>query len=163
MPRRISNVISAAILALAVLFSVGCASVKSTAQYYIPYTTKVYPPKAPKAEVPILGKAPKDQYEAIGKLAFQTTRGWSFLLKSMEYNARIHGADAVLVKNVNTRQERQYNYVPPQMDWIPQTYYYQKGNKTYGGTNWIPFYRPGYVSQWIEDITAIDAEMIILK
>ena len=30
-------------------------------------------------------------------------------------------------------------------------------------THWTPFFRPGYTQRWVNDITAIDAEMIVLE
>lgn len=144
----------------------GCASVKSTAIYYTPYTAKYYPPKPPDAPIPILGKAPSgERYKAIGRLAFETDQGWNFLRRSMIYNAQANGADAVILKNVNSRQQVSLVEVPPQTDWIPTTGYYQrcKNGRVYSYTNWVPFFRPGYVQPVVDTITGIDAEMIVTK
>ncbi len=143
----------------------GCASVQSTAIYYTPYTAKYRPPKPPETPIPILGRAPKEGYTAIGRLAFETDEGWRFLRKSMIYNAQINGADAVILKGVNTRQLRYLTQVPPQVDWVPVGNYYRNcdNGEIYGGTNWVPFFRPGYVQENIENITAIDSEMIVFK
>ena len=159
---RILPVLAAA-LALSLLG--GCASVRSTAIYYTPYTAKYRQPKPPGTLIPILGKVPKEGYTAIGRLAFETDLGWNFLRKSMIYNAQITGADAVILKGVNMRQQRYLTQVPPQVDWIPVGNYYRncRDGETYGGTNWVPFFRPGYVQENIENITAIDSEMIVLK
>ena len=153
----------AAVGLFAVLFA-GCTSVQSTAQYYMPYTTKVYPPKPPDTVIPILGKAPPEKYTTIGKLAFETDLGWKFLRKSMIYNAQVNGADAVVLKNVATREKLNTVQVPPRVDYYPvQNYYRGKHGKVYGSTQWIPFFQPGYTQQWIDQITAIDAEMIVTK
>lgn len=160
----LSNAFWLGAFALASLILTGCASVKSTAQYYVPYTTKVYPPKTPETVIPILGKAPPEKHQAIGRLSFETDLGWKFLRKSMIYNAQVNGADAVILKNVSTRDRLSTMQVPPRMDFIPVSNYYQgRHGKVYGYTQWIPYYQPGYTQQWIDQITAIDAEMIVIK
>ena len=164
MSLRFSTAIFAAGRAALVLgLLAGCASVKSTAMYYTPYTAKLYPPKPPEAPIPILGKAPPERYTTIGRLAFETDQGWNFLRKSMVYNAQANGADAVVLKKVNSRQQLYLTEVPPQTDWVPVTNYYQKcrDGETYSYTNWVPFFRPGYVREDVAEITAIDSEMIM--
>ena len=93
----------------------GCASVKSTAAYYTSYSTGVYPAKPPEAAIPILGKFPSRPYTTIGRLAFESDRGWRFLRKSMVYNAQVHGADAVVLKSATMRREVSFQHVPPQV------------------------------------------------
>jgi len=147
----------------------GCASVKDTAQYYVSYTTRTFPPKPKDAPIQILGKRPAERYQVIGRLAFESPHGWKFMRRSMEYNARMNGADAVLLKDESSRTETYVQDVPPRMDWVPVSTWVGTGNrkgKNNGGyyvTNYVPVFRPGYtqVSQvnWI----AIDAEMLVLK
>lgn len=164
MKSRFSNAIWGGALALVSLFAVGCASVESTTQFYMPYTTKTYPPKPPETPIPILGKAPPERFTKIGRLAFETDLGWKFLRKSMIYNAQVHGADAVLLKNVSTREKLNTVQVPPRIDYYPvQNYYRGRHGKVYGSTQWIPYFQPGYTQQWVDQITAIDAEMIVTK
>ena len=83
MSGRFSNAIWFGLLIAVSLFGVGCASVESTTQFYMPYTTKTFPPKSPETVIPILGKAPPESYSKIGRLAFETDLGWKFLRKSM--------------------------------------------------------------------------------
>lgn len=161
---RYSNGIFRALLALGTLAMVGCASVPSSAQFYVPYTTKIHPPKSPETVIPILGKFPKERHTAIGRLAFESDQGWNYLRKCMIYNAQVNGADAVVLKSVSTRQQTNFYQVPPSVDYIPSTGYYQgKHGKTYSYTNWIPFYRPGYTQAYTSNITGIDSEMVVLK
>ena len=152
-------------LFLLILGISGCTTVESTSVYYMPYTTKAYPPKPPDAPIPILGKAPPERYTAIGKLEFSTDLGWRFLHKSMVYNAQRNGADAVILKKFTSRRDVVYTEVPPRMDWMPVPGGYYRNNKgqTWSYTNWVPIYRPGYIQPWMNEITAIDAEMIVLK
>lgn len=142
-----------------------CTTVQSTAQYYLPYSTQTFPPKPKEAEIPILGKAPAERHTAIGRLKFETDRGWRFLRRSMEYNARVHGADAVVLKAVSERRQMEIVQVPPRVDWVPAGGYYQKceNGRVYGYTNWVPIFQPGYTFPVIDAITGIDAEMIVLK
>jgi hypothetical protein len=95
----------------------GCATVNSTAVYYTSYSTRVYPAKPAEAAIPILAKFPSSPYTAIGKLAFESDRGWLFLRKSMIYNAQVHGADAVVLKSATTRREVFLRRISPQVDW----------------------------------------------
>ena len=141
----------------------GCASVKSTAQYYMPYTAKYFPPKTKDTPIPILGRAPREPYTAIGKLAFETDLGWNFLRKSMIYNAQMNGADAVILKKTNSRKETSLVNVPPRMDYIPSTSYYRdRCGRLQAYTNWIPIFQPGYVMPVTDTIMGIDSEMIVL-
>ncbi len=94
----------------------GCATVNSTAAYYTSYGSRVYPAKPAAAVIPILTKFPSSPYTAIGRLAFESDRDWLFLRKSMVYNARVHGADAVVLKSATTRREISFRQVPPQVD-----------------------------------------------
>jgi hypothetical protein len=94
-------------------------------------------------------------------LAFESGRGWLFLRKSMVYNARVHGADAVVHRSANTRYEISFRQVPPQMDWVPIRSRRGKDGKVH--SHRVPFVRPGYTQRWVEVITAIDAEMIVLE
>lgn len=162
---KYSMAIFRGVLGLGLFAMVGCASVQSTAQYYVPYTTKTYPPKAPDQPMPILGKFPRDQrYVVIGRLAFESDQGWNFLRQSMVYNGQIHGADAVVLKSVSTHQQTNLYQVPPRVDYAPSTGYYRgRHGKTYTYTNWIPYYQPGYTGAYTSNITGLDSEMIILK
>lgn len=146
----------------------GCASVKSTADYYIPYTTKNYPPKPEDYSIPILGRPPDRRYETIGRLAFRSDLGWKFMRQSMLYNARIHGADAILLKGSDSKKEIDYTYIPPRFDWIPVSspiVIERKGKRRYYGSSisYIPILEPGYVRPWINTSFGIDAEMIVFK
>jgi len=162
---KYSNAISRTLLLLLGFGAmVGCATVQSTAQYYVPYSTKVYPPKPPDQPVPILGKFPRERYTVIGRLAFESDQGWNFLRKSMVYNGQIHGADAVVLKSVTTRQQTNLYSVPPRVDYAPSTGYYRsKHGKVETYTTWIPYYQPGYTGAYTSSITGLDSEMIVLK
>ena len=165
MTARHSMLIFRVLLAGAVLGSlVGCASVESTSVYYLPYSTKVYPPKPPETPIPILGRMPREPHTVIGRLAFETDQGWRFLRRSMIYNAQVNGADLVVLKNVTTRRETTLVQVPPQVDWVPVPNYYEtKKGRVRSYTNWVPFFRPGYVQPVVDTVTGIDAEMVVLE
>lgn len=122
--------------------------------------------------VPILGKAPDRPHKTIGRLAFSSTLGFRFMRKSIEYNARIHGADAVILRGMDSDTQVFLTEVPPSWDYVPYTSYvpyYVEGKKgqvytKYSSvTNWQPVFRPGYVSPESVTTTAIDAEMIVFK
>ncbi len=152
------------ILALVVALLSGCASVSSTSAYYVPATTRTFLAKAKDAEIPIVGKAPKQRHEVIGRLAFESDQGWKFLRASMVYNARVHGADLVVLKSAKSRSRVTCTDMPSQWDWYPVLNYSRNNDgQIYGSTVWVPQFRPGYVQRWVDEITAIDADMIVLK
>lgn len=142
-----------------------CTSVSSTADYYVAYTTKTYPPKPKEAVIPILGKAPSRPHRIIGRLAFSTSRGFKFLRESMLYNARANGADAVVLNDTASWNQLGIVNVPPSFNYYPvagPVYYGRGGCATYG-TTWIPSYQPGYSYPVVTTISAIDSEMIVFE
>lgn len=162
MARHLANHILIPLLALGLLG--GCASVKDTARYYVSYTAEVFPPKPPDAPIPILGKLPKEKHTVIGALKFESDQGWKFMRRSMIYNAQANGADAVVLKATNNRRELSLIEVPPQMDWVPVSNWYRdKKGRVYGNTTWVPFFQPGYVRPYVQEITGIDARMVVFK
>ncbi len=148
--------------AFALLALGGCASVEGTAIYYTPTTLNFYPPKPKDWPVPILGKAPNESYQTIGRLAFQSDLGFRFMRRAIEYNARVNGADAVILKDVAGRREVFLTRVPPRVDWVP---FYGGGPYGYYGPGFVryyPIWQPGYVQANEALITSIDAEMIVV-
>lgn len=161
------------LLILAALLT-GCASVSSTSQFYFPVTTTVYPPKPKDWPIPILGKAPDRPYKTIGRLAFQSDQGWRFMRESMVYNARANGADAVVLKKAQSKEQVNFTEVPPRTDWVPMpgpvvAVNNGGGKKNCNNTSYVsypyymPVYQPGYVRRWVQTIIGIDAEMIVVK
>ncbi len=160
------------LLSITLLGLSGCATMESTAVHYTPYTLDQYPPKPKDAFVPILGKAPERSHETIGRLAFSSTNGTNFMRRSMEYNARMQGADAVILHYMDSDTQVYLTEVPPSWDYVPYTVKepYQvvgKKGKVYtkysSYTDWQPVFTPGYLSQQSVTTTAIDAEMIVFK
>ncbi|MFZ4777434.1 MAG: hypothetical protein ACOYM3_18865 [Terrimicrobiaceae bacterium] len=151
----------------------GCASVSSTSQFYFPSTTDVYPAKPKDFPIPILGKAPDKPYKVIGNLNFRSNLGWKFMRESMLYNARANGADAVILKKSESKNQVNVTEVPPRMDYVPMpgpVIAVNNGGKKCGGNPtyvsypyYMPVYQPGYTRRWMETIIGIDAEMIVLK
>ncbi len=151
-------------------FFAGCASVKSTAIYYVPTTVEVFPPKPKDYRMPILEKEPDRQYRTIGNFAFETALGYRFSREAILYNARVNGADAVILKDVSGRRELYLTRVPPRVDYVPVGGYYggygRRGYGGYGGFGYaayFPIYQPGYVRADEEVITSVSAEMIRLR
>jgi hypothetical protein len=122
------------------LLLAGCASVESTSVYY--KSLRNFPAKRPDAQIPILTNRPTRPFRVIGRLAFESDRGWNFLRKSMIYNAQIHGADAVWLKRSSSRRKVTFQHVPPRLDW---------------GL----YMRPEPPIRWVSDLTTIDAWMIV--
>lgn len=152
----------------------GCVSVSSTSQFYFPVTTDVYPPKPKDFPIPILGKAPDKPCKIIGRLTFRSDLGWKFMRESMIYNARANGADAVILKKAESKNQMNFAQVPPRTDWIPMpgpvVAVNNGGGKKHCNNQtyvtypyYMPVYQPGYTRQWVQTIIGIDAEMIVLK
>jgi hypothetical protein len=155
-------------IAFAVFALAGCVSVSSTADFYLAETTEVFPPKPKDAPIPILGSSPKQPYKVIGRLAFRSDLGWKFMRESMLYNARANGADAVILRSSDSRQQERFMQVPPRTDWVAvpgPVFVEKKKNKTYYQTapSYIPVFRPGYVERFVDTIIGIDSEMIVFK
>lgn len=87
--------------------------------------------------------------------------------ESMVYNARLHGADAVLLVSANSKKELYPIQVPPRYNWVPISgpVIINKKNNTYcyAGPSYIPIFEPGYTRWWTNVIIGIDAEMIVFK
>lgn len=158
----------------AIAILAGCASVSSTSQFYFPTTTDVFPPKPKDVPIPILGKAPDRPYRVIGRLAFRSDLGWRFMRESMVYNARANGADAVILKNADSKQQVNYTEVPPRTDWVQVpgpvvAVNNGRGNNCNQNVSYVsyptymPIFQPGYVRRWVQTIIGIDAEMIVMK
>jgi hypothetical protein len=153
------------VVPVALLLS-ACASVKSTAVFYTPTTSVFYPPKESQEVVPILNETPSRSYTEIGRFAFQTELGYSFVQRALEYNAQRAGADAVIIKKYQSWSVPSYYTVPPVYGWIPVGGYYGGCGRWGGG--WyeggaIPFAYPGYTGVTYQNFIGVDARMIVFR
>jgi len=153
---------------LLLTFVSGCASVSSTSIHYLSLTPEAYPPKDKDAVIPLLAEKPDRTFKPIGRFQWETPRDWRFIRRSLEYNARVNGADAILLKDRESFHETVLTDVPPSVQMIPVTRYIAVpyGGKR-GGWRWVPviryqpFIRPGYVDERVTHWNIVDAEMII--
>lgn len=141
----------------------GCAGVKSTAVFYTPSTTVVYPPKPDQAVIPIMNQPPSRPYAEIGRFSFQTGVGYPFLMRAVEYNAHRVGADAVLIREIKSWTIPRPYLVPPTLGWIPVGGWYGGCGGYYGGATAVPVWSPGYTVMNYDSVTGIDARMIIFR
>jgi hypothetical protein len=160
-----------------------CETVSSTSQFYRPTTTQVYPPKPKDYPIPILGAAPKQKYEVVGRLSFSAGRGYGYMIKAIEYNARQAGADAAILVDSSSNAQ-QYTYtIPGYVTTQPVTTYstgsaygsanyYGAGGYGHGtgsaygsstSTTYVPVYNPGYTGVGTVVRHSIDALMIVFK
>ena len=161
------------------LFLTGCESVSSTSQFYRPTTARVYPAKPKDYSVPIFSKPPDCAYTEIGRLSFTANAGYDFMIRSIQYNTRLHGGDAAIMLHENTEQ-RPYNYyVPGYTSYVPvTTYSFGTANSRYCGpggpgrstesgtvtsTTYLPAFNPGYMSVGMLTLRTIDASIIRYK
>jgi|GEM_PF-6934273 len=87
------------ILVLMLFFS-ACGVQRST-RYYWPTVAQTFPPKSPTTRLPILNKPPKQPYVVIGTMSFDCKPDeMNDLYKILQYNARRHGADAIIMKMI---------------------------------------------------------------
>ena len=150
------------LLALPLLME-GCASVKSTAVFYTPATSVMYPPKPRGAVIPILDRPPSRPYAEIGRFSFQTGLGYPFMMRALEYNARRVGADAVILRESKSWVVPHPYAVPPTLGWIPVAVGYGGCGGYYGGTTAVPVWYPGYTGVNYDSMTGIDARMIVFR
>jgi hypothetical protein len=78
----------------------------------------------------------------------------------MIYNAQIHGADAVLLRSATTRREVKIQHLPPRVDYYRAS---RRGEHGKIETHLVPYWRTEYPQRWVNDITAIDAQMIVFE
>lgn len=150
----------------------GCSSLQDTRVFYTPSTGQFYPPLAKDAPVPVLTEPPAWPHRVIGRFVAQSDRGYPFLYRAMLYNARLQGADAVVLRQLAFDTRRTYSYIPPSWRNMPVTnvYYAQVQNKkgkwqtvpqTY--TTFVPIFQPGRTvaadAQW----TDVTAEMVVRR
>lgn len=122
--------------------------------------------------MPVLAEAPPWPHKVIGRFAAQSDRGYAFLYKAVLYNARLQGADAVILRRQAFDLRRIYNEIPASWENIPQTNVFYQTVKNNNGdwvtvpqtyTTFVPVFRPArtVVSdvQWVE----LEAEMIVRR
>lgn len=157
---------------LVAVAAAGCAPLSETAVFYTPVSDRSYPPKTKKEEVPVLSEPPGWPHRVIGRFAMQSDRGARFVNKAMLYNARLQGADAVVVRKQGSELRQNFNYIPPGWESIPQSnVIYQQVKNSEGQwvtvpqvyTVMVPVFRPGRTvvdeSQW----TDVSAEMVVRR
>jgi hypothetical protein len=171
-------------ITLALAACTGCETVSSTAEYYRPMTTQTFPPKPKDYKAPVLGTPPDRPYQVIGELSFSAGRGYGYMIKAIEYNARKAGADAAIMLS-SSSSEHQYTYtVPGYTTTTPVTtyssgsaygsanyygsdgYYGSGSGSAYGSsvsTTYVPVYHPGYTGIGTAVRYSIDAQMIVYK
>lgn len=163
--------ISLSILILGCFFLLlqGCAGVSSTTDHYVAMTLEKYPPKPKEQEIPLLGKNPDCPWKLIGRFEWETYRNWRFILRSLEYNARLNGADAIVLRKKKIFHETTLTDVPPTIEMMPITRYeyVQTGPNNNRRVvmvpveTYVPIYVPGYVNENIIAWTRVEADMIV--
>lgn len=146
-----------ALAVLAVLIT-GCASVSSTTIFYTPTSNVVYPPKPKGWVVPVMAKPPGRPYAEIGRFAFQSDLGYPFMMKALEYNARMAGADAVILSSSKSWSLPSGYNVPTTVGWLPA---WSGCGGWYGGA--VPVVYPGYSGVTYNTFTGIEARMIVYR
>ena len=163
---------TARVLVLFVALLAGCAPLSETTVFYTPVSDRYYPPKTKKTEIPVLSKPPAWPHRVIGRFAMQSDRGYRFVHKAMLYNARLQGADAVVIGKLVQDVRETYNYIPPRWESVPQSnVFYQQVQNSQGQwvtvpqvyTTYVPVFRPGRTvvndSEWAD----VTAEMVVRR
>lgn len=160
------------LMLLPVLAAAGCTPLSETTAYYTPVSGRYYPPKDKREMIPVLSEPPGWPHRVIGRFAMQSDRGYPFVQKAILYNARLQGADAVILRKVGFDVRETYNHIPPGWDSVPQSnVFYQQVKNNQGQwvpvpqfyTTYVPVFRPGRTvvsnRQWVE----VDAEMVVRR
>jgi hypothetical protein len=137
--------------------------VKSTTAFYTPTTTTFYPPKDKHVVIPIMGEPPSQPYREIGRFAFQSDMGYPFMMKAIEYNARLAGADAVYIKESKNWTVPYAYTVPTTVSWVPVGGWYGGGCGGWYGGAVVPITYPGYTGVSYQSFMGIDARMLVFK
>jgi hypothetical protein len=167
--RKWRGVFTAVLVLGGVGFFNGCASVRSTTVHYLPATMETFPPKEPGTPIPLLSGPPKQDHKVIGTFAWETDHDWSFIRRSLEYNAQRAGADAMILRERETFRETTLVDIPPQMRWIPRVRYVRvtsgSGNnrttRVVPVVRYWPIVRPGGVVSNTETWNNVSVDMIV--
>ena len=151
---------------------VSCASLRDTTVFYTPLRDRYYPPKEKDVSIPVLAESPEWAKEVIGRFAMVSDRGYPFIYRALIYNARLQGADAVILERLAFDTRTSYNHIPPGWENIRRTSFYERRAKNKKGewvtslqpyTNFVPVFRPGRTvtreAQWTE----VTAEMVVRR
>ncbi len=157
------------LLPLFLIFA-GCQSLRDTEIFYTPTSQKNYQPLTKDTPVAILSEPPPWPHRTIGRFAMQSPRGYRFVQRALLHNARLRGADAVVLRKLAFDLRRTYNYIPPQWETIPQTNVFYQSVKNDKGqwvtvpqtyTTFVPIFRPARTM--ISDVqwTDVEADMVV--
>ena len=97
----------------------GCGDVKRSSRYYEPIIVG-HTAKHGNVPIPVLKTPPKRPYQVVGKMVFETDEGINFVYRSLRYNARVNGADAVIMRMTPKRPDLMDAFVEAQMIVFPQ-------------------------------------------
>lgn len=137
-----------------VLFFAGCQTVEETTRFYKITTETPLPPRPAGTVVPILGKGETRRiYKVIGEMEFQSGSSDRFIMDAVQYNARIHGAEAVVLEQWEKDTE---HYV----SWPPGEWSTRYGYGCDNGIVWSTFYTPSYYTSESYVSTKVRAEMV---
>jgi hypothetical protein len=133
----------------------GCQTVQDTTRFYKITTETPLPSRPLDAVIPILGKGEtRRAYKVIGEMEFQSGASQYFIMDAVQYNARIHGAEAVVLEQW---EENAQHYV----SWHPGVWGYTYGYGCDNGIVWSPLYSPAYYTSEVYVSTKVKAEMIV--
>jgi hypothetical protein len=134
----------------------GCQSLEHTTRWYQVKTLNPLPSKPPDFVVPILNtNQTRRAYKVIGEMEFASGRSDSFILDAVAYNARIHGADAVILKEW-AKDEEIY------IDWYPLGFHHYSPYR-YGCDTGYAYYHNFSYDYTLDTYTvnSVRAEMVV--
>ena len=105
----------------------GCETLKGSSKYYTSLTSNYYPPKPENYELPVINEnETRRSYRIIGQMEFESGRSKKFIMNAIQYNGRLHGADAMIIQK-----------------WIKQDNTYVSWNRDwYGPWGYFPYDYP---------------------
>ncbi len=124
-------------IGLVLLGGSGCAPFEKAALrrselYYTATSLERLSPKPETESIPFLDKVPKGS-RVLGVFQFSTERGRDFAMRSIEYNARRVGADAVWVRGHGEGHVPQTHHVPAHWEARPFTRFEYRQHSVPGG------------------------------
>ena len=152
--------------------AVGCVPLSETTVFYTPASDRVYPPKGKREPVPVLSEPPAWPHQVIGRFTLQPDRGYPFVNKALLYNARLQGADAVVVRKMGFDVRQTVNQIPASWESIPQSnVMYQRVQNSQGQwetvpqvyTTYVPVFRPERTVVSEKQWTDVTAEMVVRR
>lgn len=129
---------------------------KESEGFYVSHSEIEHPPKTDKENIPIIEGKPTSKYQVIGSMHYTSTYSMKDIQEDLRYNARKHGADAVILEPVASKSFQKPFSIPPIVTYQPYNSHSNLSINTYGSGGYalgngvintnslVPIAQPGF-------------------